>query len=72
MGIYCIEPEIIDLIPRGVPFGFDDLVHEMMHKKMPVHIYKHRGLWLDIGREEDFRYAQECFTRDHKSTVLGC
>jgi mannose-1-phosphate guanylyltransferase len=72
MGIYCMEPEIIDLIPNGVPFGFDDLVHEMMQKKMPVHTYEHNGLWLDIGIEKDFRYAQECFVKDHKSNVLGC
>jgi mannose-1-phosphate guanylyltransferase len=26
MGIYCMEPEILDLIPNGVPFGFDDLM----------------------------------------------
>jgi NDP-sugar pyrophosphorylase family protein len=72
MGIYCMEPEILELIPKGSPFGFDDLMHEMLQQKQPIHIYEHRGLWWDIGREEDFRYAQSVFTKEYKSIVLGC
>ena len=72
MGIYCMEPEILELIPQNVPFGFDDLVHEMMHQGLPIHTYEHSGLWLDIGREEDFKYAQENFLKNYKSIVLGC
>jgi NDP-sugar pyrophosphorylase family protein len=71
MGIYCMEPEILNLIPDGVPFGFDDLMHEMLGQNIPVHLYYHHGLWLDIGREEDFRNAQECFLKDYQSKVLG-
>jgi NDP-mannose synthase len=72
MGIYCMEPGILDLIPDGVPFGFDDLMHEMLSQNIPVHLYHHQGLWLDIGREEDFRHAQEFFLKEYKSIVLGC
>lgn len=72
MGIYCMEPAILDLVPDNVPFGFDDLMHIMLDQKLPVYMYRHNGLWLDIGREEDFRHAQECFSREYKSIVLGC
>jgi mannose-1-phosphate guanylyltransferase len=72
MGIYCMEPGILELIPGNVPFGFDDLMYAMMEQKLPVYLYRHDGLWLDIGREEDFRHAQEFFLRDYKSIVLGC
>jgi len=72
MGIYCMEPAILDLVPDNVPFGFDDLMHAMLEQKLPVYMYRHNGLWLDIGREEDFKHAQECFLRDYKSVVLGC
>jgi NDP-mannose synthase len=72
MGIYCMEPEILELIPKGAPFGFDDLMHEMLQRKQPVHIYQHHGLWWDIGREEDFRHAQNVFLKEYKSVVLGC
>jgi mannose-1-phosphate guanylyltransferase len=72
MGIYCMEPEILDLIPDGVPFGFDNLMHAMLDQSLPVSLYRHQGLWLDIGREEDFRHTQESFEKEYKSIVLGC
>jgi mannose-1-phosphate guanylyltransferase len=59
MGAYCMEPEVLQYIPAGMPFGFDDLVFCMMDRGVPVHTYKHNGLWLDIGRVEDFHKAQE-------------
>jgi mannose-1-phosphate guanylyltransferase len=67
-----MEPQILDLIPDCVPFGFDDLMNIMLDDKLPVYVYKHDGLWLDIGQEDDFRKAQKCFLRDYKSRVLGC
>jgi mannose-1-phosphate guanylyltransferase len=72
MGIYCMEPQILEFVPENVPFGFDDLMYAMMDQNMPVYMYRHQRLWLDIGREEDFKHAQECFLRDYKSDVLGC
>jgi mannose-1-phosphate guanylyltransferase len=61
MGIYCIEPSVIDLIPEGVPFGFDDLMYIMLDKNLPVYTYEHEGYWLDLGRTEDFLKAQKEF-----------
>jgi mannose-1-phosphate guanylyltransferase len=72
MGIYCMEPEILDLIPSNVPYGFDDLMYQMMANNLPVYMFRHQGLWLDIGREEDFRYAQENFLKKYKMKILGC
>jgi mannose-1-phosphate guanylyltransferase len=59
MGIYCMEPEILDYIPSGVPFGFDDLMACVMERRVPVHTFQHHGLWLDVGRVQDFQQAQE-------------
>jgi len=70
MGIYCMEPAILDLIPKGVPFGFDDLMHQMLEDDLPIYMYEHEGVWMDIGREEDFRKAQEVFMENH-SSLLG-
>ncbi|ADJ29599.1 nucleotidyltransferase family protein [Nitrosococcus watsonii] len=71
MGIYCMEPSVLELIPRGVPFGFDDLAHEMLARDLPIYLYEHEGLWMDIGREDDFCRAQNGFLRDYKSLILG-
>jgi len=59
MGVYCMEPEILSYIPDGVPFGFDNLMACMMAAREPVSIFQHGGLWLDIGRPDDFRKVQE-------------
>lgn len=58
-GFYCMEPGILDLIPDGKPYGFDDLVRQMLHEGRPVSAYTHHGVWIDIGRIEDLRKAQE-------------
>jgi mannose-1-phosphate guanylyltransferase len=70
MGIYCMEPEVLELIPNGVPFGFDDLMYRMLDQRRPVRVYRHRGLWVDVGRPEDFQKAQALFSGD-ESSMLG-
>lgn len=70
-GVYCMEPEVVDLIPNGVPFGFDDLMNSMLERKLPVWLYRHDGLWLDIGREDDYKSVQKSFMREYKMRVLG-
>jgi mannose-1-phosphate guanylyltransferase len=59
MGIYCMEPAVLDHIPVGVAFGFDDLMFDMLKISLPAHTFLHSGFWLDIGRVEDFQKAQE-------------
>jgi len=71
MGIYCMEPGVLDLVPDGLPFGFDDLMYSMMDKGIPVHIYEHDGFWMDIGRPEDFAEAQKLF-EENRTSILGC
>jgi len=64
MGVYCMEPVILDYIPMGVPFGFDDLVSCMLLKGSSVRVFPHHGFWLDIGRVEDFQKAQDLVAED--------
>jgi NDP-sugar pyrophosphorylase family protein len=59
MGIYCMEPEVLTYIPSGIGYGFDDLMFGLLGRGVPVHTYLHSGLWLDVGRVEDFHKAQE-------------
>ena len=66
MGVYCMEPEVLDYIPTGIPFGFDDLMVCMLGRGLMVHTFSHSGLWLDIGRVDDFHQAQE-LTWDEQS-----
>ena len=70
MGIYCVEPDVLDIIPKGIPFGFDDLMHTMLDKEMPVNVYEHNGLWMDIGRPEDFIQAQK-LVEENENQING-
>ena len=54
-----MDPSFVGRIPSGVPFGFDDLMLKMLNEDVPVNVFKHSGLWLDIGRVEDFLKAQD-------------
>jgi NDP-mannose synthase len=59
MGIYCMQPKVLDYIPQGVPFGFDDLILCLLSRGLPAFTFGHNGMWMDIGRVEDFQSAQE-------------
>jgi len=59
MGVYCMEPEVLKYIPRRVPYGLDNLVLGLLEKNVPVSTFQHSGIWLDIGRVEDFHHAQD-------------
>lgn len=70
MGVYAFDPSIVRHIPRGVAFGFDDLMYALLRAQQPVHVYRHDGIWLDIGRPEDYQKAQESFS-SYRSRILG-
>ncbi len=66
-----MEPGNTGLYPPGRPFGFDDIMNAMLDKKLPVWLYRHDGLWLDIGREEDYRAVRKSFMNEYRVRVLG-
>jgi NDP-sugar pyrophosphorylase family protein len=62
MGIYVMEPGILDYVPEGQAFDLPDLVQALLRANQPVGAYKYDGLWFDIGRKEDYeRAVQEWF-----------
>ncbi|WP_027036255.1 nucleotidyltransferase family protein [Mesorhizobium ciceri] len=69
MGIYCMNPDVFRFIPDGIAFGFDDLMLQMMQNGTNVHVYKHDGLWLDIGRVEDFQNAQTIAWEEQSASI---
>jgi len=58
-GIYAFSQRAIDWIPDGVRFDFPDLVVALIAARQPVAAVDHDGLWLDIGRPEDYDQAQQ-------------
>ena len=62
MGIYCINRSVIEALPRGKHYGFDNLMVDELAGKRNVDIRPFSGYWLDIGRPDDYEYADENFT----------
>ena len=58
-GIYLMKKEVLDLIPKKTFFNATDLMEALIHNNFKVHSYPLRGYWLDIGKHEDFKKAQE-------------
>lgn len=61
MGIYMASRSILDYIPDDDAYGFDNLVLDMMAGRQPVHVCRHNGYWLDIGRPDDYMTAIDMF-----------
>lgn len=61
MGIYCIHKSVIDALPKGEAYGFDHLMLDSLANDQVTSIRPFSGYWLDIGRPDDYQYADENF-----------
>lgn len=62
MGIYCINRRIIDSLSKGSSYGFDELMIDGIERGDHISIQPFDGFWLDIGRPDDYAYADEHFS----------
>ncbi len=54
-GIYIFEPEVIDLIPAGVPFDIgSELFPLLAERGLPFYAQRRPFNWLDIGTMSDY------------------
>jgi flavin reductase (DIM6/NTAB) family NADH-FMN oxidoreductase RutF/dTDP-glucose pyrophosphorylase len=61
MGIYVMEPDVMDFIPEDAYFDFPDLIRALLDAGERVGAYRYDGVWFDIGREEDYALAVEAW-----------
>jgi NDP-sugar pyrophosphorylase family protein len=61
MGIYMLNKKVLEFIPDNTAYGFDQLMLSLLEKKEKVFVNTYTGLWLDIGRPDDYIEAIECF-----------
>ena len=69
MGIYCFHRSVVEELTPGQKYGFDDLMIDSLKDHRAVSIMPFTGYWLDIGRPEDYEYADENF--DALTSQLG-
>lgn len=58
-GIYLIKRKLLDLIPDGVFFNATDFMEKLIREGFHVIRFPLVGYWIDIGKPEDYRKAQE-------------
>ena len=59
-GIYIIEPEILDYIPKGENFDFaKDLFPLLMEEGVELMAGNAQGYWRDVGNPDSYREAHE-------------
>ncbi len=56
-GIYVFSKKVLDFIPDGKKYGFDDLMISLLEQCLPIATFPFNGYWLDIGRVEDYQQA---------------
>ncbi|MDD2806175.1 MAG: sugar phosphate nucleotidyltransferase [Elusimicrobiales bacterium] len=61
MGIYCLNRSVVRALPKGKPYGFDQLMLDGIKAGAGYKARPFKGFWLDIGRPEDYDYCNENF-----------
>lgn len=58
-GIYLIKKQLLDLIPDDTFYNATDFMEMLIQAKMKVVRFPITGYWIDIGKPEDYKRAQE-------------
>ncbi len=61
MGVYMVNSEVLNSIPKNKLYGFDGLMLELLDKNIKVNVERFEGYWLDIGRPDDYEKAIDEF-----------
>lgn len=59
MGVYALSAGTLAPYVPGAPFGFDELVLDLLERGRPPRVHPFDGYWLDIGRPDDYERANE-------------
>lgn len=58
-GIYLMKKSVLKHLPKEEFFDATDLIDQLIKEELKVISYPLVGYWLDIGKHEDFKKAQE-------------
>jgi NDP-sugar pyrophosphorylase family protein len=61
MGIYGVSKRHLERYTPGLPYGFDELMLDLIERGTLPASYHFDGFWLDIGRPDDYDQANREF-----------
>ena len=59
MGCYVMEPGVMNLIPKNIPYGMDDVIKKAMAKKKLIGSIVSKKGFLDIGNKASYKKANQ-------------
>ena len=59
MGCYVMEPKVLDLIPKNMPYGMDDVIKKAMNRKKLVSSFITKKGFTDIGNKSSYKKAYQ-------------
>ncbi len=57
-GIYIVEPDLIDLVPKKEAFNMPELLEKAHSLKKNIGVFHIEGDWIDIGLHKDLKKAR--------------
>lgn len=63
MGVYALDRSLLCRYESGRPFGFDELVLDLIDRGERPQDVPFDGYWLDIGRPDDYDRANDEFAQ---------
>jgi len=58
-GIYCVEPQVLQRVPRGQKYDWSrDVFPQLLSEGLPLFGHSLDGYWCDIGSMNDYRRGQ--------------
>ena len=57
-GIYVMEPDVLDLIPKNSFLHMPQLLEKVVQNKLGVKVFPLHEYWLDVGLPETFAQAK--------------
>ena len=71
VGIYAMEPTVLQHIARGERLDLPDLILRLISAGAHVQAYRFSGTWFDIGRPDDYAAASEHFERQRDELLAN-
>ena len=65
-GMYVLSPEILSFVPKGEPYAMTTLMDDLISRGKKLVSHTVDGLWIDVGRMEDFERARRSVCDDSR------
>ncbi|RLF24886.1 MAG: hypothetical protein DRN15_01225 [Thermoprotei archaeon] len=74
-GIYVLDPKVLDMIPPGRKVMLEEELFPKLARDGQLYAYRYDGVWVDIGKPNDYLRANEKLleveAKPHNGVIMG-